>query len=79
MSLFARKSIDTLREDAFTESAHSLKRALGPVYLSALGIGAIIGTGIFVLTGNAAAQYAGPGVVRANVLARHRCAFSAHS
>jgi APA family basic amino acid/polyamine antiporter len=76
VNLFARKSIDKLREDAFTESAHSLKRALGPVNLTALGIGAIIGTGIFVLTGNAAAQYAGPGVVLAFVLAGLGCAFA---
>ena len=40
-----------------------LKRALGPIHLIALGIGAIIGAGIFVLTGHAAATYAGPGVV----------------
>ena len=76
MSLFVRKSIDKLREDAFTESAHSLRRALGPVNLTALGIGAIIGTGIFVLTGNAAAQYAGPAVVLAFVLAGLGCAFA---
>ncbi len=74
--LFARKSIDLLRQDAFTESEHSLKRALGPVNLVALGIGAIIGTGIFVLTGNAAAQYAGPAVVLSFVLAGVGCAFA---
>ncbi len=74
--LFARKSIDLLRQDAFTESEHSLRRALGPVNLVALGIGAIIGTGIFVLTGNAAAQYAGPAVVLSFVLAGIGCAFA---
>ena len=40
-----------------------LRRALGPIHLVALGIGAIIGAGIFVITGQAAAQYAGPGIV----------------
>ncbi len=76
MNLFARKSIDTLRADAFTEGEHSLKRALGPVNLVALGIGAIIGTGIFVLTGHAAAQYAGPAIVLSFVLAGVGCAFA---
>ncbi len=76
MNLFARKSIDLLQQDAFTEGQHSLRRALGPVNLVALGIGAIIGTGIFVLTGNAAAQYAGPAVVLAFVLAGLGCAFA---
>jgi APA family basic amino acid/polyamine antiporter len=45
------------------EEAHELHRTLGPWQLIALGIGAIIGTGIFVITGHAAASYAGPGVV----------------
>ncbi|MFN2433049.1 MAG: amino acid permease, partial [Gemmatimonadota bacterium] len=76
MSLFARKSIDQLRADAFSEGEHALKRALGPVNLVALGIGAIIGTGIFVLTGLAAAQYAGPALVLAFILAGVGCAFA---
>ena len=41
----------------------ALRRALGPSHLVALGIGAIVGAGIFVITGQAAAQYAGPGIV----------------
>ena len=45
------------------QGEHELKRALGPVHLIALGIGAIIGAGIFVLTGQAAAAYAGPGIL----------------
>ena len=76
MSLFARKSIDALRADAFTEGEHSLKRALGPVNLVSLGIGAIIGTGIFVLTGSAAAQYAGPAIVLSFIFAGIGCAFA---
>ncbi len=55
---------------------HSLKRALGPVNLITLGIGAIIGAGIFVLTGSAAAQYAGPAIVLSFVLAGIGCVFA---
>jgi APA family basic amino acid/polyamine antiporter len=76
LNLFARKSIDQLRADAFAEDEHSLKRALGAMNLVALGIGAIIGAGIFVLTGNAAAQYAGPAIVLAFVLAGIGCTFA---
>ena len=76
MSLFARKSIDALRADAFTEGEHSLKRALGPINLVSLGIGAIIGTGIFVLTGSAAAQFAGNGIVISFIIAGLGCAFA---
>src|SRR5687767_6248422 len=76
VSLFARKSIDALRADAFTEGEHSLKRALGPLNLVSLGIGAIIGTGIFVLTGSAAAQYAGNAIVISFIIAGIGCAFA---
>ena len=76
MSLFARKSIDALRTDAFSEGEHSLKRALGPMNLVSLGIGAIIGTGIFVLTGSAAAQFAGNGIVISFIIAGLGCAFA---
>ncbi len=69
MSLFAKKSIESLKAEAAASGEHSLKRVLGPVNLTTLGIGAIIGTGIFVLTGQAAAQYAGPGIVLSMVLA----------
>ncbi len=66
--IFRRKSIELLRAEA-TDDVHGLKRALGPVNLITLGIGAIIGTGIFVLTGAAAAANAGPAVVLSFVLA----------
>jgi len=69
MSLFATKSIQELKVEAQESGEHSLKRVLGPVNLVTLGIGAIIGTGIFVLTGQAAAAYAGPGIVLSMVLA----------
>src|SRR5690349_11726253 len=58
--LFATKSVDHLLADA--EHAHGFKRALTAFDLTMLGIGAIIGTGIFVLTGRAAAANAGPAV-----------------
>lgn len=74
--LFARKSIDKLSADAFSEGEHNLKRTLGPGNLVALGIGAIIGTGIFVLTGSAAAQYTGPAIIFAFILAGLGCAFA---
>src|SRR5579862_3097041 len=74
--LFATKSLDTLLKEAGDTSEHSLKRALGPVNLVTLGIGAIIGAGIFVLTGEAAAQYAGPAIMLSYVLAGVGCAFA---
>jgi len=67
--LFATKSMEQLRAEAAETGAHSLKRVLGPVNLITLGIGAIIGTGIFVLTGQAAAQYSGPAIVLSMMLA----------
>jgi len=59
-------------EDPVAEQ-HELRRALGPVQLIALGIGAIIGAGIFVSTGQAAAQFAGPGVVISYAFAGFGC------
>src|SRR3954465_13254774 len=58
------------------DSEAGLKRALGPVHLIALGIGAIIGAGIFVITGHAAATYAGPGVVISFAIAGLGCLFA---
>ena len=74
MNLFRRKLVGELQTEAATDQ--SLKRALGPWNLTSLGIGAIIGAGIFVLTGKAAAQYAGPGIVFSFVLAGLACAFA---
>src|SRR5438309_5397394 len=75
-SLVAQKPIDTILAEAHETGEHCLKRALGPINLITLGIGAIIGTGIFVLTGAAAAQYAGPAIVLSYVLAGVGCAFA---
>jgi basic amino acid/polyamine antiporter, APA family len=74
MSLFLRKDISTLQAEVGSDQ--SLKRALGPVNLVALGIGAIIGAGIFVLTGQAAANYAGPAIVYSFILAGTACALA---
>src|SRR5882757_8393881 len=74
--LFATKSLDTLMKEAADTGEHSLKRALGPVNLVTLGIGAIIGAGIFVLTGSAAALYAGPAIMLSYVLAGTACVFA---
>ncbi|MFN8006871.1 MAG: amino acid permease [Terriglobia bacterium] len=69
MSIFATKSIERIKLEAASSGEHSLRRVLGPVNLVTLGIGAIIGTGIFVLTGQAAAAHAGPAIVLSMVLA----------
>ncbi len=68
-SCLRTKSIEQLKAEAAATGEHSLKRVLGPINLVTLGIGAIIGTGIFVLTGQAAAQYAGPAIVLSMILA----------
>jgi basic amino acid/polyamine antiporter, APA family len=74
MSLFLRKDVSALQAEV--QSDQSLKRALGPVNLVLLGIGAIIGAGIFVLTGQAAANYAGPAIVYSFILAGTACALA---
>jgi APA family basic amino acid/polyamine antiporter len=73
MSLFTTKSIADLRADA---ESNTLRRALGPLNLTTLGIGSIIGTGIFVLTGTAASQNAGPGLVISMIIAGIACGFA---
>jgi basic amino acid/polyamine antiporter, APA family len=73
--LFATKPLKNLIEEA-SFGEHRLRRTLGPLNLMALGIGAIIGIGIFVLTGIAAARFAGPAVILSFVLAAVCCLFS---
>ena len=75
-NLLKRKPLDMLMREASETGEHSLKRALGPINLITLGIGAIIGAGIFVLTGSAAAQFAGPAIVLSYVLAGVACCFA---
>ncbi|MBI3665150.1 MAG: amino acid permease, partial [Acidobacteria bacterium] len=74
--LLIKKPLQQLMEEATEEGAHTLKRALGPWALTALGIGAIIGAGIFVLTGEAAYRNSGPAVVLSFVASGIACAFA---
>src|SRR4030081_1999041 len=75
-NLSATKSIDTLMQEAQDTSEHALHRTLGPAQLVALGIGAIIGAGLFVRTADAIAQRSGPSVTLAFILAGFGCAFA---
>ena len=73
--LWARKPLSLLLEEMAGE--HRLRRILGPVQLSALGVGAIIGTGIFILTGEAAHDRTGPALMLSFVVAGFACVFAA--
>jgi basic amino acid/polyamine antiporter, APA family len=75
-NLLATKPLEMILDETHEAGEHSLKRALGATNLITLGIGAIIGAGIFVLTGAAAAQYAGPAIVLSFILAGIACAFA---
>src|SRR5712671_5159488 len=74
--LFAKKSLERLMTEAQDVGEHSLKRSLGPINLVMLGIGAIIGAGLFVRTAAAIADRAGPSVVLAFIVAGVGCAFA---
>ena len=77
MGLGTKKSIAVLQQEAAGEGeAHTLRRALGALNLTTLGIGAIIGAGIFVLTGTAAARYAGPAIVISFIVSGLGCLFA---
>ena len=69
MSIFATKSIEQIKVEQLGAGEGTLQRVLGPAQLTMLGVGAIIGTGIFVLTGQAAAANAGPAIVISMLLA----------
>jgi APA family basic amino acid/polyamine antiporter len=73
--LFAKKPMSMLLTESKEAGTHSLKRTLGPFQLTALGVGAIIGAGIFVLSG-LGAHYAGPGLMLSFVLSGLGCAFA---
>jgi APA family basic amino acid/polyamine antiporter len=75
-NLWARKPMHMLLAEAGESGEHSLKRTLGPFQLTALGVGAVIGAGIFVLSG-LGAHYAGPGLMLSFVLSGLGCAFAA--
>src|ERR1700675_4516523 len=74
-SYMARKSVADIVGSADVEGGHSLSKSLGATSITAMGIGAIIGAGIFVLTGTAAAQFAGPSIILSFVLGGIACAF----
>ena len=76
-NIFNTKSIDELIKESRGESGRALKKTLGAFELTMLGIGAIVGTGIFVLTGVAAATYSGPALIISFVLSGLACAFAA--
>src|SRR5262249_9574278 len=75
-NLLVTKPLDLLMREASEEGEHSLKRPLGPINLVMLGIGAIIGAGLFVRTAAAIADRAGPSVTLAFVVAGVGCAFA---
>ncbi|HEX7511512.1 MAG TPA: amino acid permease [Chitinivibrionales bacterium] len=74
-SLFARKPISLIMEEP-EEGGHKLKRVLGPWNLISLGIGVVIGAGIFVLSGQVAANYAGPAIVLSLIFSAVGCALA---
>ena len=76
-SLTTTKSIEQLHAESASAGGHALRRVLGPLQLVMLGIGDIIGAGIFVLAGLAAAQYGGPAILLSFVLAAIACSFAA--
>src|SRR5688500_3699834 len=77
MGLLSRKPLNTLIQEAGDQDGHqSLRRSLTASNLVLLGVGAIIGAGIFVLTGTAAAEHAGPAIVLSFVLAGLGCLFA---
>ena len=73
MSLFSKKPLSELMQEAESDT---LRRSLGAFSLTTLGIGAVIGAGIFVITGTAAAQFAGPALVISMLIAGVGCAFA---
>lgn len=75
MSLFTRKPLELLLAES-GDTEHGLKKTLSARSLVALGIGAIIGAGLFSITGIAAADYAGPGIMISFVIAALGCAFA---
>ncbi len=73
--LFSKKPVAEIEAEA-SNTEHLMKRVLGPFHLAGLGVGAIIGVGIFVLTGQAAAQYAGPAIVISFLISGTASAFA---
>ena len=76
MGLFIRKSIEALQAEAAETGSKTLKRVLGPVSLVALGVGVIIGAGLFSITGTVAATYTGPAITLSFIVAAIGCCFA---
>lgn len=76
MGLFIRKSIEQLQSEANESGNKSLKRVLGPVSLIALGVGVIIGAGLFSITGTVASEYTGPAITLSFIIAAIGCCFA---
>jgi len=76
MSIFQKKSIESLLRESGEEGERTLKKTLGPYKLIALGLGAIIGAGLFSITGLAAGTHAGPAITLSFFIAAAGCAFA---
>ena len=76
MGLFIRKSIETLQAEAQASGNKTLKRVLGPVSLIALGVGVIIGAGLFSITGTVASEFTGPAITLSFIIAAIGCCFA---
>ena len=76
MSIFQKKSIEALLSESKEEGVHTLKKTLGSYQLIALGLGAIIGAGLFSITGLAAGSYAGPSITLSFLIAAAGCGFA---
>lgn len=76
MSLFIKKGIEQLQAEAEQTGSKTLKRVLGPWGLIALGVGVIIGAGLFSITGTVAAEYAGPAITLSFIIAALGCCFA---
>ena len=76
MGLFIRKSLGTLQAEAQASGNNTLKRVLGPISLIALGVGVIIGAGLFSITGTVAALHTGPAITLSFIIAAIGCCFA---
>ena len=76
MGVFIRKSISQLQEEAGYKGSNALNRVLGPVSLIAMGVGVIIGAGLFSITGLVAANYSGPAITLSFIVAAICCCFA---
>jgi APA family basic amino acid/polyamine antiporter len=76
MGLFIRKPFEQLQSEAVESGNQTLRRVLGPVSLIAMGVGVIVGAGLFSITGIVAANYAGPAITLSFIFAAICCCFA---